>query len=88
MVRETLEETRLEVRVVRLLNVYSYRDSPTVVVAYLTEYLAGELAAGDETLEARVFDLAGDPLGRDSFPLHPGGLNRISAAAGLIAAYQ
>ena len=55
VVRETLEETHLQVRVARLLNVYSYRDSPTVVVAYLTEYLAGELAAGDESLEARVF---------------------------------
>ncbi len=55
VVRETLEETHLEVRVVRLFNVYSYRDSPTVVVAYLTEYLAGELTAGDESLEARVF---------------------------------
>jgi 8-oxo-dGTP diphosphatase len=53
--RETLEETRLVVRPVRLINVYSYNDSPTVVVAYLTEYVAGELASGDETLEARVF---------------------------------
>jgi ADP-ribose pyrophosphatase YjhB (NUDIX family)/ribosomal protein S27AE len=53
--RETLEETHLVVRPVDLINVYSYRDSPTVVVAYLTEYLEGELAPGDETLEARVF---------------------------------
>ena len=36
VVRETLEEARLAVRVERLLNVYSYRDSTTVVVAYLT----------------------------------------------------
>lgn len=55
VVRETLEEARLAVRVERLLNVYSYRDSSTVVVAYLTKYLGGELAAGDEALEARVF---------------------------------
>ncbi len=55
VVRETLEETHLQVRVEQLLNIYSYRDSTTVVVAYLTEYLAGELTAGDETLEARVF---------------------------------
>ncbi|MFH1594852.1 MAG: NUDIX hydrolase [Pseudomonadota bacterium] len=53
--RETLEETHLVVRPVGLINVYSYRDSPTVVVAFLTEYLEGELAPGDETLEARVF---------------------------------
>jgi ADP-ribose pyrophosphatase YjhB (NUDIX family) len=55
VVRETLEETHLQVKVARLLNVYSYRDSPTVVVVYLTEYLAGELTAGDESLEARIF---------------------------------
>ncbi len=55
VVRETLEETHLTVRVERLLNLYSYQDSPTVVAAYLTEYVDGELAAGDESLEARVF---------------------------------
>jgi len=53
--RETLEKTHLVVRPVGLISVYSYRDSPIVVVAFLTEYLEGELAAGDETLEARVF---------------------------------
>ena len=55
VVRETLEETHLLVRVERLLNLYSYRDSATVVVAYLTQYQRGNLAAGDESLEARVF---------------------------------
>ncbi|MDP3181703.1 MAG: NUDIX hydrolase, partial [Desulfobaccales bacterium] len=55
VVRETLEETHLTVRVKRLFNVYSYRDHRTVVLAFLTEYLKGELAAGDETLEARIF---------------------------------
>ena len=57
VVRETLEETYLTVLVKRLFNVYSYRDHRTVVLAFLTEYLKGELAAGDETLEARVFRL-------------------------------
>ncbi len=55
VVRETLEETHLTVQVKRLFNVYSYRNHRTVVLAFLTEYLKGELAAGDETLEARVF---------------------------------
>ncbi len=55
VVRETLEETHLTVHVKRLFNVYSYRNHRTVVLAFLTEYLKGELAAGDETLEARVF---------------------------------
>ncbi len=61
VVRETLEEAHLAVRVERLLNVYSYRDSATVVVAYLTSYLGGELAAGDESLEARIFTPAEIP---------------------------
>jgi len=55
VVRETLEETLLQVKVARLLNIYSYKSLRTVVAAYLTDYVSGELAAGDETLEARVF---------------------------------
>ena len=55
VVRETQEEAGLTVRVVRLLNVHSYRHSRTVVLSYITEYLSGNLAAGDEELEARVF---------------------------------
>ena len=61
VVRETLEETLLQVEVVRLLNIYSYKQSRTVVVAYITRHLAGELTAGDETLEARVFGPAEIP---------------------------
>ena len=55
VVRETREEANLNVRVVRLLNVHSYRHSRTVVLSFITEYLSGELAAGDEELEAQVF---------------------------------
>jgi len=65
--RETLEETHLVVRPVGLINVYSYSDSPIVVVAFLTEYLEGELAPGDETLEARVFGLEEIPWERIAF---------------------
>lgn len=66
VVRETLEETHLTVQVERLLNIYSYRDSHTVVVAFITRYLTGDLAAGDETLEARVF--APEDLPWDEIP--------------------
>jgi len=55
VVRETLEEAGLRVRVVRLLNVHSYRHSRTVVLSFITEHLSGEPAAGDEELEVRVF---------------------------------
>jgi ADP-ribose pyrophosphatase YjhB (NUDIX family) len=61
VVRETLEETRLSVEVSRLINIYSYRGRQTVVLAYLTRYLSGELAPGDETLEARIFGLGEIP---------------------------
>ncbi len=67
VVRETLEETHLVVRVERLLNVYSYRRHRTVVLAFVTEYLEGDLAAGDETLEARVFALKEIPWDQIAF---------------------
>jgi 8-oxo-dGTP diphosphatase len=61
VVRETLEEANLRVRVVRLLNVHSYHHSRTVVLSFLTEYLSGELTAGDEESEAQVFSREGIP---------------------------
>ena len=67
LVRETQEETLLTVRPIRLLNLYSYPDHRTVIAAYLTEYVSGELAAGDETLEARVFGLKEIPWPRIAF---------------------
>lgn len=67
VVRETWEETFLTIKVVRLLNLYSYQNHRTVVAAYLTQYLAGELAAGDETLEARVFGLQEIPWEKIAF---------------------
>lgn len=67
LVRETQEETLLLVRPIRLLNLYSYRHRETVVAAYLAEYLAGELTAGDETLEARVFGVTEIPWDEIAF---------------------
>jgi ADP-ribose pyrophosphatase YjhB (NUDIX family) len=67
LMRETQEETHLTVRPLRLLNLYSYPDHRTVIAAYLTEYVSGELAAGDETLEAKVFGLHEIPWPRIAF---------------------
>ena len=67
LVRETQEETLLTVRPIRLLNIYSYPDHRTVIAAYVTEYVSGELAAGDETLEARVFGLKEIPWPQIAF---------------------
>jgi ADP-ribose pyrophosphatase YjhB (NUDIX family)/ribosomal protein S27AE len=61
VVRETFQETNLKVRVISLLNVFSYHHSQTVVIAYVAEYLSGDLTPGDEELEARVFRPADIP---------------------------
>jgi ADP-ribose pyrophosphatase YjhB (NUDIX family) len=54
-IRETKEESQLDVRLSALLNVYSYRRSPNVIVVYAAEVIGGELAAADESVEARIF---------------------------------
>jgi ADP-ribose pyrophosphatase YjhB (NUDIX family) len=67
VVRETREEALLQVKVERLFNIYSFQNVRTVVAAYLTAYVSGELAAGDETLEARVFAPAEIPWDEIAF---------------------
>jgi 8-oxo-dGTP diphosphatase len=67
VVRETREEAGLHVRVVRLLNVHSYRNTRTVVLSYITEFVSGKLTAGDEELEARVFTGGEIPWERIAF---------------------
>ena len=53
--RETREESQLEVVIGSLLNVYSYPRSPNVIIVYAAQIVAGDLAAGDESLEAATF---------------------------------
>src|SRR5687768_11917848 len=54
-IRETKEESQLDVRLGPLLNVYSYRRSASVIVVYTAEVIGGELSAADECTEARIF---------------------------------
>jgi len=54
-IRETKEESRLDVRLNSLLNVYSYPRSPNVIVVYTAEVIGGILEAADESVEARIF---------------------------------
>jgi ADP-ribose pyrophosphatase YjhB (NUDIX family) len=54
-IRETKEESEVEVKLGPLLNVYSYPRSPTVIVVYTAKIIGGEVGAGDESLEARTF---------------------------------
>jgi ADP-ribose pyrophosphatase YjhB (NUDIX family) len=68
-VRETLEEVNLRVGVSGILDAYSFPGSPVVVIVYAAEVLGGELMAGDESLEVRVFapeDLPWDDLAFES----------------------
>jgi ADP-ribose pyrophosphatase YjhB (NUDIX family) len=54
-VRETKEESQLDVKLGPLLNIYSYSRSPNVIVVYTAQVIGGELAAADESIEARIF---------------------------------
>ena len=54
-VRETKEESELDVKLGPLLNVYSYPRSPNVIVVYSAQVVGGTLTAADESTDARVF---------------------------------
>ena len=68
-VRETREESQMDVKLGPLLNVYSYPRSPNVIVVYTADVVGGALAAGDESVEAGVFartEIPWDHLAFDS----------------------
>ncbi len=67
-VRETREESRLEVETRSLLGVYSYPGSPNVIIVYVADVVGGALAAGDESTEAAAFPLSGIPWDELAFP--------------------
>jgi mutator protein MutT len=54
--RETREEMNVEVRLSELLNVYSYANSPVVVLVFAAEVIGGKLMAADECLEVRGYE--------------------------------
>ena len=66
--RETEEECGIKTRIKNLLGIYSYPGRPVVVVVYVTEYLKGDLAAGDEALEVKLFRLEEIPWDDLAFP--------------------
>lgn len=67
-VRETREESHLDVRLTGLLNIYSYADHPVIIIVYTAEVLGGVLAAGDETLDAGMFEPSAIPWADLAFP--------------------
>ncbi len=67
-VRETLEESCLEVATRSLLGVYSYPKSSNIIIVYVAEVVGGTLAAGDESTEAGTFPLSRIPWDELAFP--------------------
>jgi 8-oxo-dGTP diphosphatase len=54
-VREAREETGLEIRIERLVNIYSYPGRAPIIIVYEASLAGGELACDDEGLEAAFF---------------------------------
>jgi ADP-ribose pyrophosphatase YjhB (NUDIX family) len=54
-VREAREECGLEVRLDRLVNIYSYPDAAVIIIVYAATRMSGELCSDDECLEAKLF---------------------------------
>jgi 8-oxo-dGTP diphosphatase len=60
-VREAREECGLEVRIERLLNIYSYPGRAPVIVVYTARMTGGCLACDEEGLEAKFFEKSAIP---------------------------
>ena len=54
-IREAREETGLEIRIDRLINVYSYTGRVPVIIVYAATMTGGCLGCDEESLEARFF---------------------------------
>ncbi|MCI0422118.1 MAG: NUDIX domain-containing protein [Acidobacteria bacterium] len=67
-VREAKEEVNLEVQLVSLLGVYSYRRSPVIIVVYVAETIGGALRAADEALDVRLYTPETIPWNELAFP--------------------
>lgn len=66
--RETKEETNLDVRILSLLNIYSRPDVSVVVVVYLSEVTSDQSRIGHEALEIAAFSASNIPWDELSFP--------------------
>jgi ADP-ribose pyrophosphatase YjhB (NUDIX family) len=55
-VREAREEAGLDVRIDRLIGIYSYAGRTPIIIVYAATVTGGELAVDEEGLEARWFE--------------------------------
>ena len=67
-IREVKEECGLDVRLARLLGVYSSPGNPVILVAYVGEVLGGDLAVDEEGLAACAFSPEKIPWDQLAFP--------------------
>jgi len=67
-IRETREETLLEVRLDQLLNVYSYAQMGIVVIVYCSTVIGGTAGVTPESQEVRAFHLEEIPWSSLAFP--------------------
>jgi ADP-ribose pyrophosphatase YjhB (NUDIX family) len=67
-IRETIEETLLQVRIDSLLNVYSYSGAAVVLVVFLATVTGGQAAPTPESQEVRLFTLKEIPWKDLAFP--------------------
>jgi len=66
--REAREESGLDVRLDRLVNIYSYPNAAVIIVVYAATALSGELCGDEECLEARLFSADKIPWDELAFP--------------------
>ena len=66
--REAWEESRLRIRIDGLVNIYSYAGRVPVIIVYAATQVGGELAADDESLDARWFSESDLPWDDLAFP--------------------
>jgi ADP-ribose pyrophosphatase YjhB (NUDIX family) len=78
--REAKEEAGLDVRLERLINVYSYPGRPLVVIVYAATAVGGQLCIDEECLEARLFLPAEIPWGELAFQSTSEGLREFLQA--------
>jgi 8-oxo-dGTP diphosphatase len=81
-IREAKEEAGLDVRIDRLLNIYSYPGRPLVIIVYAATALGGELCTDEECLEARLFTPAEIPWNELAFQSTTEGLREYLSGTG------
>jgi ADP-ribose pyrophosphatase YjhB (NUDIX family) len=66
-IRETSEECGILTRVKDLLGVYSYTGRLVVVITFISEYISGDLIAGDEVQDVKLCSASEIPWGDMAF---------------------